>query len=140
MTDVEIGRRLRDLRRSANLSQLELAKASGFSQTSIWRFETGRAKLTTPAAQRICDALQVPLESLFSDEPTQAPYESADRALYWFRQLSEPAQETAFHAVLQVLTDAQQDSIAIVMEALARTPELRKEGFENGINQQEDAD
>jgi transcriptional regulator with XRE-family HTH domain len=51
--------RLRRARDTADLSQEELAAASGISQVQISRIERGKRRLTKPAARKLAAALKI---------------------------------------------------------------------------------
>ncbi|KAA8701576.1 helix-turn-helix domain-containing protein [Pseudomonas proteolytica] len=60
--DTNAGTQLRQLRREAKLSQLELALISGISQRHLSCIETGRAKASPGTLHNLLGALDVPLE------------------------------------------------------------------------------
>jgi len=57
---------LAELRRRANLSQDELARLSGMSQTSICRYESGLRQPTARAVAALAMALRVSVDLLLS--------------------------------------------------------------------------
>ena len=58
----EIGKRLKDLRDSLNLSQLKFADKSGISQTTYSHYETGLNLITTMNAYAICKTYNVSMD------------------------------------------------------------------------------
>lgn len=59
---ISAGQHLRELRRQANLSQLELALLTGLSQRHLSCVETGRAKASPGTLHALLSALDAPLE------------------------------------------------------------------------------
>ena len=64
-----LGRRLKKLRRKANMTQAELANAVGFSRTSITNIETARQPVRVHTLVQIAEVLGVRLTDLV---PTSA--------------------------------------------------------------------
>lgn len=60
----EIGKRLKDLRDSQNLSQLKFADKCGISQTTYSHYETGLNLITTMNAYAICKTYNISLDYL----------------------------------------------------------------------------
>lgn len=59
---ISAGQHLRELRRQANLSQLELALLTGLSQRHLSCVETGRAKASPGTLHALLSALDAPLQ------------------------------------------------------------------------------
>lgn len=57
-------RRLRELRESAGLTQIELAERLGSSQSYVTKYETGDRRLDLIQLRSVCDALGVRLSKL----------------------------------------------------------------------------
>ncbi|BDG60260.1 helix-turn-helix transcriptional regulator [Caldinitratiruptor microaerophilus] len=57
-----MGETLRDLRRAANLTQLQVAQALGLDHRGYMRRETGRAKLTAEESLKLAELFGVPVE------------------------------------------------------------------------------
>ncbi len=60
----EIGKRLKELRESLNLSQLKFADKCGISQTTYSHYETGLNLITTINAYAICKTYNVSMDYL----------------------------------------------------------------------------
>ena len=58
--------RMKEERLKANMSQIELSFAAGLSQNQVNCIETGRNIPTLYTFLKICDALNIPPENLFS--------------------------------------------------------------------------
>lgn len=59
-----IGQRIRDLRKQKRMSQTELAKSSGVSQTTVTAWETGKAEPSSSAVARLADIFNVTTDYL----------------------------------------------------------------------------
>jgi transcriptional regulator with XRE-family HTH domain len=66
-----LGRRIRALRRSMNLTQENLAEKTGLSYKFIGEIERGSGNPTILTIAKISNALEVPLVRLFADEKTE---------------------------------------------------------------------
>ena len=64
---IEIGKRIRNARLKAKLSQQKLADLANFSLTHIHNIENGNAKLSLPALLSIANALSVSADQLLCD-------------------------------------------------------------------------
>lgn len=63
--ELEVCKRLKDLREEARLSQLDLALAAGVSQNMIAYIENGKRMPTLTTLLKLCDALNVNPAVLF---------------------------------------------------------------------------
>lgn len=92
-------KRLRDLRRQQNLSQIELGQAAGLHYTNISRYERGFTRPTADALKRLADALNVSGDFLLegtTEEAATARFEDRD-LLQQFREVDQmPQEEKAF--------------------------------------------
>jgi transcriptional regulator with XRE-family HTH domain len=71
-----IGTRVKMLRITKGVSQTELAKQIGVTQTHLSNIENGRAGLTIPNLIRLHEALETPISSFFEDFESQGESES----------------------------------------------------------------
>ena len=62
-----IGTRVKMLRITKGISQTELAKQIGVTQTHLSNIENGRAGLTIPNLIKLHEALETPISSFFED-------------------------------------------------------------------------
>jgi transcriptional regulator with XRE-family HTH domain len=69
----DIGRRIRDLRIRAGLTQTEVAEALGTKQTGISAYERGARALTLPALMRIAEALGTTPNAILGVEAAPLP-------------------------------------------------------------------
>lgn len=65
--NTRFGRRLRSVRRQAELSAQELAEAAGISAAQLSQIELGKTATTTWTLARLCAALRVPLHECLRD-------------------------------------------------------------------------
>lgn len=63
---------LRIRRLQLRMSQLDLAKKIGVTQTAIWQYENGEATPKIEIALRLAKALGMTVEQLAGDEPPKA--------------------------------------------------------------------
>lgn len=66
---VQFGKRVRELRKAAGISQEALANKYGFARSYMSKIERGLANVALDGIQRLADALGVPPKALF-EEPT----------------------------------------------------------------------
>ncbi len=59
-----IGQRIRDLRKQKRMSQTELAKSAGVSQTTVTAWETGKAEPSSSAITSLADYFDVTTDYL----------------------------------------------------------------------------
>ncbi len=67
----EIGRKIRDLRKSAELTQGELALRAGLTDGFISQIERGLTSISIDSLKQILDALNVSLADFFSEGPRE---------------------------------------------------------------------
>ena len=60
------GIRLKELRTSAMLSQLDLAKLSGIERAQISKIENGTANVTLETMEKLSNAIKVPINELLN--------------------------------------------------------------------------
>ncbi|MEP6465729.1 MAG: helix-turn-helix transcriptional regulator [Parafilimonas sp.] len=63
-----IGNKIKILREFRNYSQEYMADKLGISQNAYSRIELNKSKLTTDAAEKIAELLQIPLDDLLSKD------------------------------------------------------------------------
>jgi transcriptional regulator with XRE-family HTH domain len=108
--DVEVGRRLREIRRRAGISQVELGAAMGLSFQSIQKYEHGLNRLSGSRLFKAANALGCRISNFFeaSDGGAAAMddrfFSDDERALmHAFRQIQDKAiREALFQFVLQI--------------------------------------
>ena len=68
VTKYHIGKVIREARRAARMSQMQLAEKVGISYQQIQKYEKGASELSLPRLSQIAEVLDIPLESFFSKE------------------------------------------------------------------------
>lgn len=85
-----LGQRLREARRSVNLTQGDLARAVGVSRTSITNIETGRQPLYVHTLLRFAEILGITASELIPARKAVAP--ESDLAVH-LKQLEQPKRD-----------------------------------------------
>lgn len=140
MQDFDVGRRLREMRQSAGLSQRQLAEASGVPHGQVSMIETNRSNPSVASLRRILGGLNVTMSEFFEpDTPaTQAvffkPHELRDLTTRVYARLDDPRGRMT----LQQVGDAKAHNLQILHESYqpgADTGEqmLEHVGNEGGI-------
>ena len=68
--DLDVGNRIRSLRKGKGLSLLALSERSGLSQNAISRIERGENSPTVSSLRRLANGLEVSVIDLFKEEKT----------------------------------------------------------------------
>lgn len=81
--DVDIGSRLRQVRIAAGLSQRELARRAGITNSTISLIEANRSNPSVGALKRVLDAIPIGLSAFFALEPDgdRSPFHRAAELL-----------------------------------------------------------
>ncbi|MBQ3191951.1 MAG: helix-turn-helix transcriptional regulator [Oscillospiraceae bacterium] len=76
--DEQIGKRLREMRQNAKLSQARVAAVVGSRQSAVARFESGEAHVPSTVMVRYADYFDVSLDYIFgrTDNPQGKLYEN----------------------------------------------------------------
>jgi len=64
--DQHVGRKLRELRTAAKISQVDLGQTIGVSFQQIKKYETGRNRISAGQLWLLCECLEVPIASMFA--------------------------------------------------------------------------
>ena len=98
-----IGERIEYFRKKQGISQYKLSRLSGVSQAHISLIEAGKKNPTIDLLEQLCDALQITITQLLSDNTDGLPFE--------IKQLIESAKR---------LTPEQLRLLSEFIESLAR--------------------
>lgn len=71
IAEIDVGRRLRELRNGQGLSIRSLAEMSGLNFNTLSLIENGKTSPSVSTLQQLALALQVPISSFFETEPPQ---------------------------------------------------------------------
>lgn len=101
MTDAELGKRIRTLRKSLGLSQLDLATQCDMHPGYITNIELGKRSSTLATLNKIAEAFSISVSDLLSsDTPTVLDYgEKINRIIANVKTLNPDAQD----AVVEVI-------------------------------------
>jgi len=77
----EIGKNLFLLRTKAKLTREQLAEKIGVSVQQIHKYESGTNKMNTDRLQQVAQALDVPVQSLFTDSDDYLPIAVSEKLL-----------------------------------------------------------
>lgn len=105
--EYNLGERIRFLRTSRGLSQVELAKASKLSQSAIAQIETGKKDASITSLKDISKALDVDVASLFAADDVFVFDLKRLRRKYNHRDKLTPHLYMALGKVLQYAKDIQ---------------------------------
>ena len=64
-----IGKRIAEVRKEQGLSQLKLSEAANVSNKYLSAVEVGRSKVSLEVLQKICRALNIPLDYIVNNTP-----------------------------------------------------------------------
>jgi transcriptional regulator with XRE-family HTH domain len=88
---VLVGSKIRELRKSHQLTQSELATRIGVQQSDLCRMETGEYRVSLDTLFKILSIFQLNIGEFFQEESPAALSEDERAVLHMFRQLGEPA-------------------------------------------------
>lgn len=109
ITSRDIGAKIKELRKSMNISQEALAEIMGVSYQQVQRYEAGTNKLNVENIQVIAQALEVPMSAFFGDDGTVS-----DRSF-----LTLSADEMKLVRVFRQISDARTRNLAVQFVKLA---------------------
>ncbi len=82
LNSVEIGMKIKQIRKHKGLSQEKLAELIGVSFQQVQKYESGVNRLNTDKLQAIAHTLSVPVASFFEDQPIEAlPFSDQERII-----------------------------------------------------------
>jgi transcriptional regulator with XRE-family HTH domain len=101
-----IGKRLRQYRKKANLTQEEVSFRSGLHHTYIGQLERGEKNATIESIAKLSRAFGISLEELFKNIPTADQDESntADSCYNMILSLSEQEQLVIFDLIKNIIS------------------------------------
>lgn len=71
MAIIDTGERIRDLRKSRNLNQEQLAELASLNRVTVAKYEAGRIEPGAQALSRIADALDVSVDEILGRRPVE---------------------------------------------------------------------
>ena len=109
----DIGKRIRDVRVSKNMTQEKLAEIADLSIAHVSHIETGNTKLSLPAIVNIANALVVSLDTLLCDNLTQST------VIYT-------------HEITQLVMDCDEKELRIISEIVKATKTSLRKTYKSG--------
>ena len=120
-----LGRRMRQLRERAGLSQSEVGALLEVSYQQVQKYERGVNSISVDKLQRLAEALRVPMTAFFADTLAAAPLQEhveearphyqlapvSDRegdVLQWFRALPDEEWRACVATLLKLVAQMQQ--------------------------------
>lgn len=104
MTDIEIGSRLKTLRKRAGLTQERLSELIGVSSHQVQKYERGADKLSTYRLQQIASILSIPIQMLFTDSEILPASEQELLLLEMFRKIQDKEVKSSVLKILFTIT------------------------------------
>ena len=96
---INIGKRIREARRTSGMTQVQLAEAAGISTSHMGDIETGRSSFSVEVLQKLCRALHVSADTiLLTAIPETIGTHSAD--------------------LEKLLSDCSEEEIAFILESV----------------------
>lgn len=108
MFDIQVGERLRALRRAARLSQTALGNRIGVTFQQVQKYENGSNRISASRLWLVARCLGVPVSALFSNcdhAEAEGPASEASRLLEAWR-LMDPAHQKPILALIETLAMA----------------------------------
>jgi transcriptional regulator with XRE-family HTH domain len=117
-----IGQRLRELRKSKNLSQGDIEKRTGLLSCYTSRVECGRTIPSVETLEKYARAMEIPMYQLFyeGDEAPQKPDVPSDKLAAWNGAVPEPAELSDFLGLLKRLNEHDRITLLTMAQRLAR--------------------
>lgn len=78
LTQIELGKRITELRKSKDLSQEDLAKSIELSRTSVTQIELGKRKLSVLELKKIAEILTISIDKLLAENYNMSSMEFKD--------------------------------------------------------------
>ena len=104
MDNVELGKRIKELRKSRDLKQEDLAELLGISRGQISNLEHGRRGLDLAKLQKLCSYFKIPMEYFGIEPDTEEAIELLERAklLFESEKVPENEKEKLFNDLMQL--------------------------------------
>jgi transcriptional regulator with XRE-family HTH domain len=115
----EIGKMIREMRKAAGMSQMQLADKIGVSYQQVQKYEKGASKLNVPRLLQIAEIFGVPVMTFLEEPKTKVaeahiPYQSLTdeeaRLLMLFRRLRRRKLKDTFTEMLKDIVKLSESS------------------------------
>jgi len=108
--DRAVGRRIRDLRRAAGMTQRSVSAMLGITSAQVHRYEHGVARISTGRLLKIADCLGVSIETLLEGASLSPP-----------RGVENPSEvEALTRAFLSIRDPDQREALLVLARSMAR--------------------
>lgn len=91
--------RIREARKTAGLTQEQLAKLLGINRATLSRYESGEIDPPLSQLNRIADTLNIPIEDLLGIDRENRVVTPTDKLLHFFDRLNETGQQKAIERI-----------------------------------------
>jgi transcriptional regulator with XRE-family HTH domain len=148
---VGVGKRVRELRHKAQVTQRDIAERSGLTVSYLSRLENDRITPSVRTLRKIAEALEVPVSALFDGDHEHRPGESCPVSLSgqcilehrYISRLTPPPEEETYNseqlAILQQCNDLLQHGepeVLMALDRVVRSLILLQRARENGPRQE----
>ena len=109
---IELGERIANLRKTRNITQVQLAEVLGVSQQTIQAYEVGRRRIPVSALPAVARLLLVPMDELFGTASQTArggkrgPMSQLERSIERISELPKQKQRFVVEMLEAVLAQA----------------------------------
>jgi len=111
---VEIGQKIKKLRKEKDWTQKELGKRTGIDYRNITKYETGAIKLSVKVLKRFADAFEISVDELIHDANEIRP-----ELLIQDKELLRQFQE------VEKLEEAEKQAVKIILDALVTKKQMQ---------------
>ena len=111
---MEIGQKIKKLRKEKDWTQKELGKRTGIDYRNITKYETGAIKLSVKVLKRFADAFEISVDELIHDANEIRP-----ELLIQDKELLRQFQE------VEKLEEAEKQAVKIILDALVTKKQMQ---------------
>lgn len=94
-----IGNKLYEIRKHKGMSRAEVAERAGLSDRTYADIERGTVNMRIETALRVCDALRITPDEVFTEEPPASVSNKLDTVFDRVKNCTETEKETVFELV-----------------------------------------
>ncbi|EIJ42349.1 putative transcriptional regulator with C-terminal CBS domains [Beggiatoa alba B18LD] len=102
---IDIGRRIRQIRKEKGLTQTDLANALGFDRSFLSKIEAGTSDVTSSTLYEIAKYLDISVASLYGEEPSP-PLERETKRLSELLETLSPEEIAIIKKVMYAFADS----------------------------------
>ena len=90
-----IGNKLYEIRKSKGMSRSDVAERAGLSDRTYADIERGSVNMRIETVLRVCDALRITPDKVFTEEPENSPSDKLKNVLERLENCTDAEKETA---------------------------------------------